>query len=68
MKSHTHLELWNVDGAILQESDDDAAPFPLKVGEQIVVGGKPQQVFEIIDSEPRELNGVLYYRRIVRVK
>ncbi|HWX16203.1 MAG TPA: hypothetical protein VNY07_06420 [Chthoniobacterales bacterium] len=68
MKSHTHLELWNVDGTILQAADEEAAPFALKVGEQILLGGKAYQVFEIIDSDPRELNGVIYYRRVVRVR
>jgi len=60
--------LWNVDGAILDARDENAAPFPLKVGEQIVVGDTPYQVIEIIDSEPREVDGTLHYRRIVRVK
>jgi hypothetical protein len=31
------------------------------------VVGNPYTVREIIDSEPREENGVIYYRRIVRV-
>ena len=67
-KSHTHIEFWNVDGTILEQSDANAAPFSLKVGEQIILGGQPHQVTEIIDSEPREVNDTVHYRRIVRVR
>lgn len=67
MKSHTHVEFWNVDGTILHESDENAAPFPLKLGEQIILGDKPYKVVELIDTEPRESDGVLHYRRVVRV-
>lgn len=68
IKPHTHLEFWHVDGTILQVSDENAAPFSLEIGEQIVLGYKPYQVTEIIDSDPREVDGTLYHRRIVRVK
>jgi hypothetical protein len=68
MKSHTHLEFWNVDGTILDASDANAAPFSLKRGEQIIIGDRPYEVVEIIDSEPREDDGRIYYRRIVRVR
>lgn len=67
-KPHTHLEFWHADGTILQASDENAAPFPIKIGEQIILGNKPYEVSEIIDGEPRESNGTLYYRRVVRVK
>lgn len=67
-KSHTHLEFWDLDGTILHTSDENAAPFSLKIGEQIVFGNKPYEVAEIIDTDPREADGTVYYRRIVRVK
>jgi hypothetical protein len=68
MKSHTHLEFWNVDGTILDSSDENAAPFTLKIGEQIIVGERTHEVVEIIDTDPREVDGTVYYRRVVRVK
>ena len=68
IKSHTHLEFWDVDGTILHESEENVAPFPLRIGEQIVFGDRPYQVAEIIDTNPRELDGTLYYRRFVRVR
>jgi len=67
-RPHTHLEFWHIDGTILETSDANAAPFALKVGEQFIIGNQPYEVVEIIDSEPREDDGIIYYRRIVRVK
>jgi hypothetical protein len=64
---HTHLEVWHVDGTILQECDEDAAPFPLNIGEQMIVGNNTYQVREVIDTDPTELDGRLHYRRIIRV-
>jgi hypothetical protein len=65
-RPHTHIEIWHLDGTILDSSDKNAAPFPLQVGEQLLAPG-PYTVREVTDSEPREENGVIYYRRIVRV-
>jgi hypothetical protein len=68
MKSHTHLEVWNVDGTILDSSDENAAPFTLNIGEQIIVGERTHEVVEIIDTDPHEVDRTVYYRRVVRVK
>jgi len=67
MRSYTHLEFWHVDGTILETSDANAAPFPLKIGEQIVIGSNTYQVKEVIDTGPTELEETLHYRRIIRI-
>ena len=67
LKPHTHIEFRHLDGALVSESDEHAAPFPLEVGEQMHFGDRVYQVREIIDSTPREADGVVYFRRFVRM-
>jgi len=66
-QSRTHLEVWHLDGTILHECDEDAAPFPLNIGEQMVFGTNTYQIREVIDTGPTELEGTLHYRRVIRV-
>ena len=67
LKPHTHIEFRHLDGALLSESDEHAAPFRLEAGEQMHFGDKVYRVREIIDSTPREVDGVLHFRRLVRM-
>lgn len=54
--------------AINHASQENAAPFSLKKGDQIIFGNRTFEVAEIIDSDPQERDGTLYYRRVARVK